>query len=222
MTDNFNFLGLPSVVQDLITNEIVHNSIPEDRIQLALTSKYCNELVQRAKPKKVIDQLSFLDFPQFSFIANSRDYDKTKEQLMEILPNCQIKQLQLYDYLDDSTEDYSEVSDMLLEAARFATKLDIIIPSGLEVEDEVVGLYVKLKHLKSVTIWEVAWILPYYPSKIKLNFNYSYPPEDLLEDLAKKSQNCPLSFFELQCDVSLEKCQRFLQVNELIGFFDVE
>uniref|UniRef100_A0AC34Q4A6 F-box domain-containing protein n=1 Tax=Panagrolaimus sp. JU765 TaxID=591449 RepID=A0AC34Q4A6_9BILA len=213
MMDYFNFLGLPLVVQDLITEEIVHNSIPEDRIQLALTSKYCNELVQRARPKKIIDQLTLRYFPHFILIANSREYTKTKEQLMEILPKCQIKQLQLCDGF--ASEDYLEILDMLLEAARFATKLDIILPINLDMEDEVVGFYVKLKHLKSVAVRNAKFFLPYYPSKVKLECCYSDPAEDILDDLAEKSQKCPLSFFELRCDVSLNKYQQFLQVNKV-------
>uniref|UniRef100_A0AC34R442 F-box domain-containing protein n=1 Tax=Panagrolaimus sp. JU765 TaxID=591449 RepID=A0AC34R442_9BILA len=126
MTDYFDFLGLPLVVQDLITNEIVHNSIPEDRIQLALTSKYCNKLIQRARPKKIIDKFTIPYLPHFTFIANSREYTKTKEQLMEILPNCQIKQLILDNESVFSSEYYLEILSMLSEAARLATKLDIV------------------------------------------------------------------------------------------------
>uniref|UniRef100_A0AC34REB8 F-box domain-containing protein n=1 Tax=Panagrolaimus sp. JU765 TaxID=591449 RepID=A0AC34REB8_9BILA len=54
----FNFLGLPDVVQDLIVHEIVHNSIPNDRIQLARTCKYMNEAVKRAKPKKIVEKVT--------------------------------------------------------------------------------------------------------------------------------------------------------------------
>uniref|UniRef100_A0AC34R2S6 DUF38 domain-containing protein n=1 Tax=Panagrolaimus sp. JU765 TaxID=591449 RepID=A0AC34R2S6_9BILA len=219
MTDYFKFIGLPLVVQDLITEEIVHNSIPEDRIELALTSKYCNELVQRARPKKVIDKFTVAIIPRFTFISNSTEYRKTKEQLLEIVPNCQIKQLKLYDHLGRSAE-YSEILDMLSEPAKFATKLDI--GDIRNPSFNVVEFYVKLKHLKSVTIRNPGLILPYYPSKVKLNFNYNAPSENILEDLAKKSQNSPLSFFELNRDVSLEKCQQFLQVNKVVGFFDFD
>uniref|UniRef100_A0AC34RFX3 F-box domain-containing protein n=1 Tax=Panagrolaimus sp. JU765 TaxID=591449 RepID=A0AC34RFX3_9BILA len=221
MTDYFNFLGLPSVVQDLITEEIVHNSIPEDRIELALTSKYCNELVQRARPKKIIDHFWIWNVSSFAFIANSREYTKTKEQLMEILPNCQIKKLHLTNQLVFSSEDYSEFLDMLSEAARFATYFGINLYNPVYV-NEIVGFYVKLKHLKSVTVGDPELILPYYPSKVELNCDYGNPPDNFLEDLAEKSQNCPLSFFELDDDMSLHECQQFLQVNENTGFFVVD
>uniref|UniRef100_A0AC34RRZ1 F-box domain-containing protein n=1 Tax=Panagrolaimus sp. JU765 TaxID=591449 RepID=A0AC34RRZ1_9BILA len=214
-TNQFNFLGLPLVVQDLITNEIVHNSFPEDRIQLALTSKYCNELVQRAKPKKIIDQF-LIHRSCVYFWDDEGIYAKTKEQLMEISPNCQIKELQL---CHNSTENYLEVLDMLSEATRFATKLDIMTVNHVY-EDKIVEFYVKLKHLKSVTVKDPKLILPYYPSKVKLNFGIDRPG-NILEDLAVKSQNCPLSFFELESRLSLEECQQFLQVNEIIGIFDV-
>uniref|UniRef100_A0AC34QSP4 F-box domain-containing protein n=1 Tax=Panagrolaimus sp. JU765 TaxID=591449 RepID=A0AC34QSP4_9BILA len=162
MADYFNFLGLPSLVQELITNEIVHNSIPEDRIQLALTSKYCNELVQRAKPKKIIDQFWIQD--PFAFLANSREYTKTKEELMDILPNCQIKQLVSEYGSVFSSEEYSEILDMLPEAARFATKFNITSTHPIRM-GKVVEFYAKLKHLKSIVLKEYDLILPYYPSK---------------------------------------------------------
>uniref|UniRef100_A0AC34RND5 F-box domain-containing protein n=1 Tax=Panagrolaimus sp. JU765 TaxID=591449 RepID=A0AC34RND5_9BILA len=165
MMDSFNFLGLPLAVQELITNEIVHNSIPEDRIQLALTSKYCNELVQRAKPMKIIDKFWIGFFPRFTFISNSRDYTRTKEQWGEVLRNCQIKHLLLKFDSQFSSDEYSEILDVLPEATKFTTKLDIITVNHLNMKDEVVGFYVKLKHLKSVTLEKLGLILPYYPSK---------------------------------------------------------
>uniref|UniRef100_A0AC34RNS5 F-box domain-containing protein n=1 Tax=Panagrolaimus sp. JU765 TaxID=591449 RepID=A0AC34RNS5_9BILA len=163
MTGYFNFLGLPSVVQDLITNEIVHNSIPEDRIQLALTSKYCNELVQHARQKKIIDKFTIGYHSRFSFISNSIEYIKTEEQLTEILPNSQIKQLKFSNGSLFSSEEYLEFLDILFEAAIFATKFGISI--NYVHKDKVIGFYVKLKHLKSVTVRNPELILPYYPSK---------------------------------------------------------
>uniref|UniRef100_A0AC34R9T5 F-box domain-containing protein n=1 Tax=Panagrolaimus sp. JU765 TaxID=591449 RepID=A0AC34R9T5_9BILA len=57
MTEYFNFLGLPTVVQDLIAAEIVHNSIPQDWLQFALTCKAFNELVKHAQPKKILPSI---------------------------------------------------------------------------------------------------------------------------------------------------------------------
>uniref|UniRef100_A0AC34PZT4 F-box domain-containing protein n=1 Tax=Panagrolaimus sp. JU765 TaxID=591449 RepID=A0AC34PZT4_9BILA len=212
MTDYFNFLGLPLVVQELITNEIVHNSIPEDRIQLALTSKYCNELVQRARPKKIIDRFSVVEFFScFIFIADSKKYTKAKEELMEILTNCQIKKILLNDAPE--TEDDLEIFDMLSEAAKFATKLHIFFPD-LDYMDKIVEFYVKMKHLKSVMLWGSDLILPSYPSKVALEFGFGDAPGYFSEDFEEETQNSPLSSFELKCSLTLEKCQQYLQTAE--------
>ena len=69
----FNFLGLPEVVQDLIVHEIVHNSIPEDRIQLARTCKYLNEAVKRAKPKKIVEDDDNDKPPQVNVVDSIED-----------------------------------------------------------------------------------------------------------------------------------------------------
>uniref|UniRef100_A0AC34RL75 F-box domain-containing protein n=1 Tax=Panagrolaimus sp. JU765 TaxID=591449 RepID=A0AC34RL75_9BILA len=187
MTDYFNFLGLPLVIQDLITEEIVHNSIPEDRIQFALTSKFCNELVQRARPKKIIDLFFIGSFSSFTFVANSRYCTQTEEQLMEILPNCQIKRLQLENDPHFSKKDYSRILDMLSETAEFATKLDIVTFNPVYV-NELVRFYVKLKHLKSVTVKDPELILPYYPSKVTLIGYASNPDKKYFSGVFKGNQ----------------------------------
>uniref|UniRef100_A0AC34RK64 F-box domain-containing protein n=1 Tax=Panagrolaimus sp. JU765 TaxID=591449 RepID=A0AC34RK64_9BILA len=214
MTDNFNFLGLPKEVRELIIDEIVQ--IPEDRIELALTSKYCNEVVKRKNPKKTIDRLTIESPSRLTFMSNSRIYVKKKEQLMEILSNCQIKKLVLADKSKSITPNYSEILDMLFEAAKFATKLDII-PIHPVYMDEIVGFYTKLKYLKSVTIGNPKFILPYYPSKVRLVLGRRQP-ENYLQGLAKKSRNCPLSVFKLECGFfCFGECQQFLPVSDVIA-----
>uniref|UniRef100_A0AC34REY3 DUF38 domain-containing protein n=1 Tax=Panagrolaimus sp. JU765 TaxID=591449 RepID=A0AC34REY3_9BILA len=213
MTDEFNFLGLPLVVQDLITNEIVHQSIPEDRNQLALTSQYCNYLVQRAKPKKIMDRFTILSPLRFTCRSNSRKIPK-KQQLMKIVSNCQIKKVVMADETKRDHSNYAEFFNMLFEAAKFSTKFDIIAFKDVHMV-EIVGFYTKLKHLRSVTIGKPEFTLPYYPSKVKLNF---HPSDYFLRDLAEKSRNCPLSVLKLECGVNLFGVfQEFLQVSEVIA-----
>uniref|UniRef100_A0AC34RF63 Uncharacterized protein n=1 Tax=Panagrolaimus sp. JU765 TaxID=591449 RepID=A0AC34RF63_9BILA len=81
----------------MIADEIVHNSIPENRIEFAATCKYFNELIKDAKPNNIIRELQLhCDFADVYVCINSRNEGiMTLPELKKILQQCQVETLLL-------------------------------------------------------------------------------------------------------------------------------
>uniref|UniRef100_A0AC34RHD2 F-box domain-containing protein n=1 Tax=Panagrolaimus sp. JU765 TaxID=591449 RepID=A0AC34RHD2_9BILA len=219
MMEYFNFLGLPEVVQDLIVHEIVHNSVPNDRIQLARTCKYMNEAVKRAKPKKIVKKLEIEwwgDEITFSFDSKTLDAPPLPEfftSICQILQQIQILELQVVLYSTVLGKDEAQQSDLfynLFEATKFASKLDICHSTFLH---EFAELYNKLKHVEIMDfrgLTEMFNSLSHYPSRMRLSFGTRYDPR-VCENITKKTVNNPLSSLFLDNCIPVEDLQQFLQ-----------
>uniref|UniRef100_A0AC34RKT1 F-box domain-containing protein n=1 Tax=Panagrolaimus sp. JU765 TaxID=591449 RepID=A0AC34RKT1_9BILA len=73
MTEIFEFNDLPLVVKDLITEKIVHELHPKERINFMLTSKTSKWLIERAKPPtKVYKKLDIFSVLGSSYINYGR------------------------------------------------------------------------------------------------------------------------------------------------------
>uniref|UniRef100_A0AC34RMX2 DUF38 domain-containing protein n=1 Tax=Panagrolaimus sp. JU765 TaxID=591449 RepID=A0AC34RMX2_9BILA len=179
----------------MIADEIVHNSIPEDRIQFATTCKAFNQLVKHAKPKKIIRELHL---------------GRHKTELEKFLQQYQVENLLLdatIRYIDERF--YSELMDLLVESCWSVTELSI---TSHNPEFKYVDFYTNLKHLKSLTIYDTTRMirnLPYFPPKLNLLSEYS------LSLLAEKTFNHPLSFLEIGHEVQLTQIQQFLMAANL-------
>uniref|UniRef100_A0AC34QDY9 DUF38 domain-containing protein n=1 Tax=Panagrolaimus sp. JU765 TaxID=591449 RepID=A0AC34QDY9_9BILA len=194
----------------MIADEIVHNSIPEDRIQFATTCKAFNQIVKHAKPKKIIRELRIGCRTDVSCLINSkRVCFMTLPELKKSLQQYQVEHLSL---LADSSCDehfFSELMDLLTEPCRFVTVLSI---DSYNPEFNYVDFYKKLKYLKSLTIYDSSRMirkLPYFPSKLELKNKYCLPL------LAEKTLNRPLSFLKITNDVQLTDIQQFLMTANL-------
>uniref|UniRef100_A0AC34PWF2 F-box domain-containing protein n=1 Tax=Panagrolaimus sp. JU765 TaxID=591449 RepID=A0AC34PWF2_9BILA len=181
----FNFLGLPEVVQDLIVHEIVHNSIPNDRIQLARTCKYLNEAVKRAKPKKIILQ-------QFQV-----------EKLIMSTNSLYAKETQC-----------SELFHRLFEASKFVTELEFCHYSFFPEFTAFYNKFEHLDFLDFSGTIEMFNSLSHLPSKIKVYIVSHYDPS-LLENITKKTTNNPLSSLFIDDCIPVADLQRFLQATKL-------
>lgn len=215
----FDFPALPSVVQDLIVNEIVHNSLPEDRIQFAQTSKCSNELVQRAHPKKIMKNFAIgrWKYNNGEWKWNSR----SPTEWMEILQKCQVESLDLHHlfFSPQYQSEYPEFLDILYKASKFATKLDIWFdnkPDGFE------EFYEKLNHLNTVVFHEDPLLLPRYPRNLVFrgwNFDECYSPwVEFFEHLAKKTEHSPLSYLSVGSYIYLHFVKKILQVKFYLKF----
>uniref|UniRef100_A0AC34RTD7 F-box domain-containing protein n=1 Tax=Panagrolaimus sp. JU765 TaxID=591449 RepID=A0AC34RTD7_9BILA len=195
----------------MIADEIVHNSIPEDRIQFATTCKAFNQLVKHAKPKKIIRYLRIhCDFTDVSFRTNSQNERiMTLPELKKILQQCQVEDLSLYGRNNILDSLFSELMDLLVEPCRFVTALGIryFIP-----EFKFVDFYTKLKHLKFLKIYDASETvidLPYFPPKLLIQNEYTLPL------LAERTLNRPLSFLKVNKAVQLTDIQQFLMAANL-------
>uniref|UniRef100_A0AC34R9E1 F-box domain-containing protein n=2 Tax=Panagrolaimus sp. JU765 TaxID=591449 RepID=A0AC34R9E1_9BILA len=186
MTEYFNFFGFPTVVQDLIAAEIVHNSIPEDRIQFALTCKAFNELVKHAQPKKILPSIIigrckrdgtisyfYSTCPQVLY----RVYDDTTATTMEEwLRNAQIQFLTLSATIfSDEFKDHVEFLNVFHEATKFVTTLRILVSRRSSLNPGYLNFYEKLKHLKCLEFegpFEDFVKLSKIPSNLNLRFLY--------------------------------------------------
>uniref|UniRef100_A0AC34PYB1 F-box domain-containing protein n=1 Tax=Panagrolaimus sp. JU765 TaxID=591449 RepID=A0AC34PYB1_9BILA len=193
----------------MIADEIVHNSIPEDRIQFATTCKAFNQLVKHAKPMKIIRRLRIhCDTTGVTVYINSGNGRfMTLPELKKILLQYQVEDLLLYAMGRFSNILYSELMDLLMEPCRFLTAFSI---TSYDSRFKYVDFYKKLRHLKSLTIYDLTKIimdLPYFPPKLELRSEYSLPL------LAEKTMNHPLSFLKINGDVPLTDIQQFLMVS---------
>uniref|UniRef100_A0AC34PWC5 Uncharacterized protein n=1 Tax=Panagrolaimus sp. JU765 TaxID=591449 RepID=A0AC34PWC5_9BILA len=161
----------------MIADEIVHNSIPEDRIQFATTCKAFNQLVKDAKPEKIIRDLLLDCFKTDVLLPNnSRNSDiMTLPELKKILQQCQVENLSLYaDHFSDQHFN-SELMDLLMESCKFVTSLSI---TSYNPEFNYVDFYKKLRHLKCFKAYDYSGMimnLPYFPPKLELQTEYSLP-----------------------------------------------
>uniref|UniRef100_A0AC34RGM4 F-box domain-containing protein n=1 Tax=Panagrolaimus sp. JU765 TaxID=591449 RepID=A0AC34RGM4_9BILA len=214
----FNFLGLPAVVQDLIVHEIVHNSVPNDRIQLARTCKYMNEAVKRAKPKKIVKKVTIIWSLQaitFRFDSKRLRSSPSPEfftNICQILQQIQVEELIVTTLLMDIDEAQQyNLFYPLFEATKFVTKLNLHFYDYLH---EFAELYNKLEHVElmdySNSIEEFNDLL-HYPSKMRLSFEEDYD-SSVLENITRKTVNNPLSSLFLDNCIPVEDLQRFLQV----------
>uniref|UniRef100_A0AC34RDY4 F-box domain-containing protein n=1 Tax=Panagrolaimus sp. JU765 TaxID=591449 RepID=A0AC34RDY4_9BILA len=208
----FNFFGLPEVVQDLIVYEIVHDSIPEDRIQLARTCKYMNEAVKRAKPKKIMEIANFdMTLLQSSFSPALVTF------ICQYLQQFQIEELKVEKECHIMELIESEQCDFfyhLFEALKFVTKLQIrlyyyMLPAFAK-------LYNKLEYVEFLDFRgsiEIFNSLPHYPSRIRLNFGTNYE-SSVLENITKKTVNNPLSSLFFDSCIPMKDLEQFLQTTK--------
>uniref|UniRef100_A0AC34Q525 F-box domain-containing protein n=1 Tax=Panagrolaimus sp. JU765 TaxID=591449 RepID=A0AC34Q525_9BILA len=160
MTEYFNFLGLPTVVQDLIAAEIVHNSIPEDRIQFALTCQVFNELVKHAKPKKILKSIfighcqkdgtiSFTYSPRPQILYRIPDDIIARSKLEKRLRNAQIQILTLTPSIfSEEFKDHVDFLNVFYEATKFVTTLRIQVSRCGSLNSGYFDFYEKLNYLK--------------------------------------------------------------------------
>uniref|UniRef100_A0AC34RDY3 F-box domain-containing protein n=1 Tax=Panagrolaimus sp. JU765 TaxID=591449 RepID=A0AC34RDY3_9BILA len=183
MPDHFNFLGLPSTVQDLIAEEVVHKTFPEARIQFALTCKSFNELVKRAKPKKMISCLGILEWTKdkIVFSVDNKIFEcQTSAKLEEILEKCQIVGYLLMKSVTifSETNPNWKVLILLSKSAKYVRNLyvkywsndyypnHIANPSSHE---RFIVFYHELEHLIALTFsgcYEDFVRLPYFPPAV--------------------------------------------------------
>uniref|UniRef100_A0AC34RDW3 DUF38 domain-containing protein n=1 Tax=Panagrolaimus sp. JU765 TaxID=591449 RepID=A0AC34RDW3_9BILA len=221
MTEYFNFLGLPIVVQDLIAAEIVHNSIPEDWIQFALTCKVFNELVKHAKPKKILPSIYIGHCNKDGIILYTlsrvpevfyRIQDSTTAKMERWLRNVQILILTLTPSIfSDEFKDHVEFLNVFHEATKFVTTLRIQIPLNSSLSPDYINFYEKLKHLKRLEFhrpFEDFAKLPKFPSVLYLNVDYR--PDDFLV-LLEKLAPVQLSEFHLDQPLNKEECQELFK-----------
>uniref|UniRef100_A0AC34QLM3 Uncharacterized protein n=1 Tax=Panagrolaimus sp. JU765 TaxID=591449 RepID=A0AC34QLM3_9BILA len=124
----------------MIAEEIVHNSIPEDRIQFATTCKAFNQLVKHAKPKKIIRRLLLgCDCADMFVIINSGNlYEKTLPELKRILPLCQVENLSISawgGFLDEYL--FAELMDLLMEPCRLTDLQQFLLAANFEMGAEI-------------------------------------------------------------------------------------
>uniref|UniRef100_A0AC34RS02 F-box domain-containing protein n=2 Tax=Panagrolaimus sp. JU765 TaxID=591449 RepID=A0AC34RS02_9BILA len=218
----FNFLGLPEVVQDLVVHEIVHNSIPNDRIQLALTCKYINQSVKRAKPKKIVEYLKISFYDDICFEIGTKIF---RTKIFRSLPTpesftniCQILQqiqaenlIMITNSLNVEDTQNSGLFHHLFEASKFVTALRIL-HDGLF--PEFTAFYNKLEHLEFMIFRgsiEMFNSLSHYPSKMDILADYD---SSLLENITKKTVNNSLSSLYFCKCIPVEDLQQFLQATK--------
>lgn len=92
MSEIFPFDELPLVVQDLITEKIVHELHPKERLKFKLTSKTCNWLVGRAKPPlKIYNNLDiFSNLGNCYIVYGYRKISGLNDIVLKLLSNIQI------------------------------------------------------------------------------------------------------------------------------------
>uniref|UniRef100_A0AC34Q653 F-box domain-containing protein n=1 Tax=Panagrolaimus sp. JU765 TaxID=591449 RepID=A0AC34Q653_9BILA len=224
MTDYFDFPALPAVIQDLIVEEIVHNSVPEDRIQFAVACKVFNEMVKRAKPKKIIRLLFTLDGSNMLLTSDngSKMIDKSSEELIEIFKKCQIKSVSLPIEMKIFEPDQNG-SQIFFEACKFATKLTV---DG-DQNDHFTKFFKTLKHLKHLDFGNNFWFLEhcsYLPPNVRYHIKeYDESCHQFLLKLAERSQQEPLRSAKTFSYIPVDVIQEFLkaakfQVNGRINF----
>uniref|UniRef100_A0AC34RFR5 F-box domain-containing protein n=1 Tax=Panagrolaimus sp. JU765 TaxID=591449 RepID=A0AC34RFR5_9BILA len=230
MSDHFDFLALPLVIQDLIVEEIVHNSIPEDRIQFSMACKVFNEMVKRAKPKKIIRYLFVFDKLKYSstMIDETKMLDKSLEEMIEIFKKCQIKELIIWTEIkifNPDEEESHKFLDDFLEICEFVTELYVFGGPN----DEFIKFFKKLKHLKSLDFQDNFWLLehcPYLPKEVFCDFkDYDESSRHFLLKLAEKSQQEPLRFISTNGYVPVDVIQEFLKPifsGELLTYTDAK
>uniref|UniRef100_A0AC34Q7U9 Uncharacterized protein n=1 Tax=Panagrolaimus sp. JU765 TaxID=591449 RepID=A0AC34Q7U9_9BILA len=133
----------------------------------------------------------------------------TLSELEKFLQQYQVKDLSLYAMDRFIDEDYSAFLHLLMEPCRFVTALSIF---SFDPEFNYADFYKKLKHLKSLTIFDSSGMiidLPYFPPKLALKSEYS------LSLLAEKTLNHPLSSLWITYCVSLTDIQQFLMTSNL-------
>uniref|UniRef100_A0AC34QB13 DUF38 domain-containing protein n=1 Tax=Panagrolaimus sp. JU765 TaxID=591449 RepID=A0AC34QB13_9BILA len=191
----------------MIADEIVHNSIPEDRIQFATTCKAFNQLFKHAKPKKIINflRLNCYETDSSLYINSGNERIMTLPELKNFIQQYQVENLSFCtaDWVTDKHL-YSELMEILMEPCRFVTVLSI---TSDDPELKYVDFYKKLKHLQSFKVYdptEVIMDLPYFPPKLELQSEYYLPW------LAEKTLNHPLSFLKINRPVQLTDVQQFL------------
>uniref|UniRef100_A0AC34Q075 F-box domain-containing protein n=1 Tax=Panagrolaimus sp. JU765 TaxID=591449 RepID=A0AC34Q075_9BILA len=210
----FNFLGLPDVVQDLVVHEIVHNSIPNDRIQLARTCKYLNEAVKRAKPRKIVEKLDIRSFDVICFLIGTKVFQSSPTpefvtNICHILQQTQAEKLRVVTTSFDVGD--SGFFHHLFEASKFVTELKIYHHGLLP---EFTEFYNKLEHLEFLEFGgsiDMFNSLSHYPSRIRLNTLPDYD-SNLLENITKKTKLLS-SLFVKRC-IPVEKLQQFLQTGK--------
>uniref|UniRef100_A0AC34R888 DUF38 domain-containing protein n=1 Tax=Panagrolaimus sp. JU765 TaxID=591449 RepID=A0AC34R888_9BILA len=196
----------------MIADEIVHNSIPEDRIQFATTCKAFNQLVKDAKPKKIIHHLRIRSriTGVYHCINSGNDRFMTLPALKKFLQQYQVENLSFFvqnRFTDEHL--HSELMEILMEPCRFVTDLSIL---SYYPEFKYVEFYKKLRHLKALTIYDSSGIimdLPYFPPILVLWREYPLP------FLAEKTLNHPLSFLKITREASLTDFQQFLMTANL-------
>uniref|UniRef100_A0AC34RPH2 F-box domain-containing protein n=1 Tax=Panagrolaimus sp. JU765 TaxID=591449 RepID=A0AC34RPH2_9BILA len=214
----FDFLHLPILVQELIVDKIVHHSPPEDRIRFASSCKYFNELVQNAKPKKIIEYLHLefdLDFKWES--TSTLTTNNSMEELKNILTKCQVRTLGLFICWNarGTIWDNPEFWTTLFEASKFVTKLDIHCYAPYDTHaKKFVELYEIMKDLNQIKInsdHRFLHKIPYYPPTVEISCDFPQGGAlEVLDCFAEKTKNRPLSFLSLRKHISFEAFQQFL------------
>uniref|UniRef100_A0AC34Q1R7 F-box domain-containing protein n=1 Tax=Panagrolaimus sp. JU765 TaxID=591449 RepID=A0AC34Q1R7_9BILA len=218
MSDYFDFLALPLVVQDLIVEEIVHNSVPEDRIQFAKACKVFNEMVKRSKPKKIIRYLFVFDELKYSstVVDETKLLDKSLEEMLESFKKCQIDDLIISTEIkifNPDEEESHKFLDAFYEICEFVSELTVYGSPN----DEFIKFFKKLKHLEYLHFRNNFSLLEhclYLPTGVFCDFEeYDESCRNFLLKLAKKSQQEPLLFVFVDRDVPVDVIQEFLKVS---------
>uniref|UniRef100_A0AC34QMB5 F-box domain-containing protein n=1 Tax=Panagrolaimus sp. JU765 TaxID=591449 RepID=A0AC34QMB5_9BILA len=216
MTDYFDFIHLPTVVQELVVEEIVHNSIPENRIQFALTCMDFNDMVKRAKPKKILPHLTSFGCEfliSHDHHAGGRFHSPPK--LLEILKKVQVERLTVPTRFG-LPEEYRSISvefmDILFKACEFVTKLSV--QSGVNDYTQIIDVYKKLKHVNHLDIgkhYSLIDLLPYFPPNMSI-FGINPGSIFYLLKLARKSHIYPFVSCSIVGFMAPDDIQQFLKV----------
>lgn len=164
--EGFQFLLLSKLVQELIVNEFVDNL--NDRINFCFVCKEFNEIVQRVKPKKILFNLGiqWWNGNKIGFTVDVRFYLKSPDKFVEILKECQIRNLSLETFtafemfmkIDGFCDFEFEVA--LMEAAKYV--MELVIRSGTIFLNNFNKFYSNLKNLK-VLVLDSLFTFDYLP-----------------------------------------------------------
>uniref|UniRef100_A0AC34RGQ3 Uncharacterized protein n=1 Tax=Panagrolaimus sp. JU765 TaxID=591449 RepID=A0AC34RGQ3_9BILA len=131
---------------------VVHNSVPNDRIQLAKTCKYMNEAVKRAKPKKIVEDVTIdwrleeIFFRFDSKVLRSPPSPEFFTSIRQILQQIQVEKLRMVtNSLDVEETQDSGLFRHLFEASKFVTELNFCLDSLFS---EFTEFYNRLEHLE--------------------------------------------------------------------------
>uniref|UniRef100_A0AC34Q5I5 F-box domain-containing protein n=1 Tax=Panagrolaimus sp. JU765 TaxID=591449 RepID=A0AC34Q5I5_9BILA len=216
--DHFDLFSLPLEIQDMIVGEMVHNFPPDEWLNFAETSKYSNWLVQRAHPKKIVEdlilQIESTGLISYKFTMGEKNLG-TSDQLAEIFKNIQVTE-ELYLTCGFNFENENiwtpNFEKEFLKMSEFVFKVYVTLPEQFNLR--FLEFYQNLKNLKHLVIggnnMNIS-ILPYIPP----HFRFLGDVDEFLncsKILAEKSKKFPLKSFNLNLsNCPLDDVKNFLQ-----------